>query len=134
MFVHWRRRERTRTKKRSGQWRTGEWVKYAVLAESVRTTAGPRHKYVCYLGSIREAQIDAYWHRSRFWESVAKNLDAAGIVGEQRQTIETALLAVVGKPDRNTEYELRTSRELREIMQRLRKADVPHDGDQAGDL
>jgi hypothetical protein len=78
---------------------TGEFVKSAVLVKTVRTPAGPRHKHICYIGTIREAEINHYGHRVEFWISVEKNLDAAGIVGEERQTIEAALSAVVEKPD-----------------------------------
>jgi hypothetical protein len=79
---------------------TGEWVKSAVLVESVRTPTGPRLKHVCYLGSIREAEIEQYGPRLKFWTTVEKNLDQTGIVGENRKRIEAVLSAVVLKPSR----------------------------------
>jgi hypothetical protein len=82
---------------------TGEWVKSAVLVRGVRTPAGPRLKHVCYLGTIREAQIDAYGARLKFWTTAEKNLNVAGIGGGERRTIEAALSAVVVEPDREAE-------------------------------
>jgi hypothetical protein len=143
MFVRWKRRERTergkliekksvgkksatnnhRYSRRYESLRTGDWVKSAVVVESVRTPAGPRLKHVCYLGSIREAKIDDYYHQRDFWTSVKRNLDAARIVGKERRTIETALSAVVAKPDKKAEAKRAADyeRKARELFQRLKK-------------
>jgi hypothetical protein len=118
MFVRWKRRQRTRTTM-YGQWGTGEWVKSAVLVQSVRTEAGPRHKHVCYLGSIREAHQEAHYVRVGFWESVVKNLDRVEITGADRKRIEATLEAVVPKPSKASEARARA--EMREIMTGLRK-------------
>jgi hypothetical protein len=74
------------------------WIKRAVLVESIRTSAGPRHKYICYLGSINEGDEDSPAARLRFWYVAERNLDKAKIAGEKRRTIETALAAVVARP------------------------------------
>jgi hypothetical protein len=72
MFVRWMRSRRWERGKYKGEYgvtdRFGKtwyyrefesipldkWVRRAVLVESVRTESGPRHKFVCYLGSIHE--------------------------------------------------------------------------------
>jgi hypothetical protein len=95
MFVRWKRRERTRRHQP-----TGEWVRRAVLVRSVRTAAGPRHRHVCYLGSIREGQELDHWHRVDFWASVVRNLSRAGIAKADRGRIVGALQSVVPKPDK----------------------------------
>jgi hypothetical protein len=101
MFVRWKRRERTRTRggyKRS----TGEWVKSAVLIQSVRTEAGPRHKHICYLSSIWEGHEKQHWHRVGFWETAERNLDRAGISKKDRVRIVAALQSIVSKPDKKS--------------------------------
>jgi hypothetical protein len=94
MFVRWKRRERTRQRKG-----TGEWVKQAVLVQSVRTQDGPRQKYVTYLGSVREGHEDLHWNRLAFWTAVGRNLDRVGVAGALRKRIVTELESVVKKPD-----------------------------------
>src|SRR4051812_36755578 len=101
MFVRWKRRPMTRTRLRYERipddertpdgppYRavrrsepTGKWAKSAVLVESVRTAAGPRHRHICYLGSIWEGCEGRHWHRAHFWGTADANLDGAGIAGD----------------------------------------------------
>jgi hypothetical protein len=110
MFVRWKRRERKATWEWDPGWDpnsddepTGKyvehWVKSAVLLESFRTPSGPRHKHVCYLGSIQEDRIQSDWERKHFWEAVAQNLrKAVADVDEQVRIVE-AMEAVVPLPD-----------------------------------
>jgi hypothetical protein len=124
MFVRWKRRQRTRTGwvKRKGKYvkareGTGEWVKSAVLVESVRTESGPRHKHVCYLGTIRERSADAYPARVHFWKSADRNLDRAGLAGSERERIVLVLESVVPKPDEASReaWRARSEQRLAEI-------------------
>jgi hypothetical protein len=84
MFVKWKRGpDSTRT---------------AALVNSVRTPAGPRHKHVCYLGTIWTARGPSCLARARFREEAARRLDAAGIEGADRERVEAALEAAVPLP------------------------------------
>jgi hypothetical protein len=110
MFVRWKRRQRKATWEWDPGWDpnsddepTGKyvehWVKSAVLLKSVCTPSGPRHKHICYLGSIREDRIQSHWERKHFWEAVAQNLrKAVADVDDQHRIVE-AMEAVVPLPD-----------------------------------
>jgi hypothetical protein len=115
-----------------GQRYREHWLKTASLLKSVRTPVGPRQKHIRYLGSIRENWIDRPSKRMDFWMSVESKLKAARIVGKQRQTIETALNAVVAKP---TQAELAAERdEAIRASRHLCSNDFQAGaGDQAGD-
>jgi hypothetical protein len=75
-----------------------QWVRSAVLVESVRTEAGPRHKHICYLGAIREGCEGYDGHRANFWLSAGRNLARAGVPDADRARIVAALEAVVLMP------------------------------------
>jgi hypothetical protein len=95
MFVKWKRRRLYQTRA-NYLWRHDPgWVRAAYLVESVRTAAGPRHRHVCYLGSIREISAHYWCHRAPFWAAATRRLDAAGIEGPARSRCEAALQAVV---------------------------------------
>jgi hypothetical protein len=93
LFVSWKRRELT-----EGSRGKGDRLKTAALVEFVRTDAGPRHTYICYLGSIRDAQQRTHDDRLQFWTSVENNLRNAGIKGKERRVIEKMLQIAVPKP------------------------------------
>jgi hypothetical protein len=110
MFVRWKRRQRKATWEWDPGWDpnsddepTGKyvehWVKSAVLLESARTPSGPRHKYVCYLGSIREDRIQSHWERKYFWEAVAQNLKKLDLSEAEDDQILAAMEVVVPLPD-----------------------------------
>jgi hypothetical protein len=80
-----------------------------VLVESVRTPVGPRHKHICYLGSIcelRETESVAsppfdVWDRADFWGTAQRALDKIGIDWADRERIEASLQAVVPRPSKS---------------------------------
>jgi hypothetical protein len=95
-------------------------VSAAYLVKSVRTPKGPRHKHVCYLGSVTRPD-DTMWgdkqgkfladeiiapftgregvQHCQFWATVLCNLDEAGIVGEDRDKVIAALERHIPRPD-----------------------------------
>ena len=84
MFVKWKRgRDSTRT---------------AALVESVRTPAGPRHRHLCYLGTIWTGPGPTCLRRAEFREEAGRRLDAAGIDAAERDRVEAALDAAVPVP------------------------------------
>jgi hypothetical protein len=97
MFVRWKRRPRTKRKQL-----TGEWVKWAVLVQSVNTESGPRQKYIGYLGSIFEGHEQELGHQIGFWEPTERHLDRLGLSREDRARIVASLQSVVPKPDKKT--------------------------------
>jgi hypothetical protein len=99
-FVKWKR-QRWKTWHCWGYYRGRDgdrFTKSAALVRSVRTEAGPRHKHICYLGSVCEGREGLIWGSDRFWETAGRNLDKAGITGADRERIEAAVEAVVPKP------------------------------------
>ena len=118
MFVKWRPAKLTRgARGGSGLW-DGR-VRVAHVVESVRTPAGPRHRQVCYVASYRnlddgnpqpkdidgaiimvgrEVYGSERYRAGRFWETATRNLDRAGIAGDDRARIEAALERVVPRP------------------------------------
>jgi hypothetical protein len=106
MFIRW---QRTRHQKvlRTHEPPPGKkfasveyYVRAAVLIRSIRTSAGPRQKHVCYLGSIHEGDEAKLLSRIRFWESVDRKIGAVDISDKERHRILAALDAVVAKPTR----------------------------------
>jgi hypothetical protein len=95
MFVRWKRRQRT---KRGRE--TGQWVRSAYVVGGVRTEAGPRQKHICYVGSIHEGYEGHHSHRVAFWAGADANLDRAGIAGDDLPPVVAALEAIVPRPDR----------------------------------
>jgi hypothetical protein len=104
-------------------------VESAYVVESYRTPAGPRLRYVCYLGSIAHPK-DGGWRppydgfvsfeliepfiggescrHSQFWATALDNLDRVGIVGEDREKIIASLERVVPRP---SEEEIKSEEE-----------------------
>jgi hypothetical protein len=96
----------------------------ASLVASVRTPDGPRHKYICYLGSITRPDDNMWggrpgegrqgeevadlierhsWYgeeeRQRyFWKTALRNLKAAGIAGADLEKIVARLEQAVPRP------------------------------------
>jgi hypothetical protein len=90
-----------------------------VLVESVRTEAGPRHKHICYLGTVREGKEQYVGHQIGFWRSVDRNLDRAGISEADRARIFAKLEAVVPRP---TEAKVATEvAELEALSAKIRR-------------
>jgi hypothetical protein len=120
MFVRWMRRRRYRRGRRTegvafdhfGRGRrqvcynsepTGEWRRHAMVLESVRTPAGPRQRYVCYLGAILEgAERDRPAARD-FWRSAEWNLRRARIDGTDLAGLVASLRSAVPRPDEDSE-------------------------------
>jgi hypothetical protein len=81
-------------------------LRSAVLVESVWTPAGPRHRHLGYLASIREGLERDPEAASAFWESAAANLrkarvaDGGRIAGADLAKVVAALERVVPRPDR----------------------------------
>jgi hypothetical protein len=71
----------------------------AALVKSVRTPMGPRHKYICFLGSATEDLKGYAWGKEWFWETALRKLDQAGITGADREKITAALEKVVPRPE-----------------------------------
>jgi hypothetical protein len=109
LFVRWKRRQRTRSRQPIGQ-----WVKAAVLVESISTPSGRRLRHVCYLGSIWEGHETRSWLQVRFWESAQRNLARLAISKRERQRIESLLQTVVPKPDKTKPHPDRTTLDQRE--------------------
>jgi hypothetical protein len=116
MFVRWQRRRRSRRGKdftvRRETWggkdiacRTyesvplDEWTRCAGLLNSVRTPAGPRQEYVCYLGAVPEGGEGDILDRRRFWRAAERGLRNAGVSGADLAEVVAALEAVVPRPD-----------------------------------
>ncbi len=81
-----------------------EWLRSAVLVESVRINGQPRQRTVRYLGSIRECHLDlegqySIFHRGYFWRSVDANLETLDISDLERARIVATLEDVVPRPD-----------------------------------
>jgi hypothetical protein len=92
MFVRWKRRERRRDK------HLCPFVRYAVLVKSERVDGKPRQRIVRYLAHIGESYLDATAHQQYFWDRVNPQLDDLDVDSTTRQSLEAALLAVVGRP------------------------------------
>jgi hypothetical protein len=123
MFVRWMRRRRYKRVRRTEQvscdpcdwypngrrlevtseFETIGWTRYASLVESVRTQAGPRHKFITHLASIpegRERDEDPDdGPRRRFWWRAARRLRDARIGRADLAKVVAALEAVVPLPD-----------------------------------
>jgi hypothetical protein len=84
MFVKWKR--------------ASEDCRTAALVRSVRTPSGPRHRHVCYLGTIWTGPGPSCLRRALFREEAARRLEAAGIAGADRAQLEAALEAAVPWP------------------------------------
>jgi hypothetical protein len=121
MFVRWKRRQRSRKHQP-----TGEWVKAAYLAESVRIQKGPRLKHVRYVGSIREGAEVYEQHRSNFWETAKGNLDKLKLEDAERERIIAALHEVVPWPEELTwcEVNVEAQRWAREEAEARRRLDA----------
>jgi hypothetical protein len=86
----------------------------AYLVASVRTPDGPRHKHICYIGSITRAEdyvygdiggnpvaeiIEARSGGERyFWKTALRNLKAASIEGADLEKIVARLEQAVPRP------------------------------------
>jgi hypothetical protein len=103
MFIRWERRQRyvrgNRTRHGYESVPIDKWTRCAVLLESVRTPAGPRQQYVCYLGSVKEGSEGGDLDRWRFWMAAVRNLRKVGVSGRDLVRVVAALDAVVPRPD-----------------------------------
>ena len=133
MFVRWKRKQRkgqpTGERRFTGEWRDPdpwflerypdldwkpyevsypiireEWLRSAVLVESVRINGQPRQRTIRYLGSIRECHLDlegqySIFHRGYFWQSADTNLESLDLSDLERARIIAALEDVVPRPD-----------------------------------
>ncbi len=107
MFVRWKRRQRSRRRRP-----TGEWVRAAYLVASERVDGLPRQRVVAYLGSIREGHEGQHWHRVDFWAAADKGLGSAGLDDTHRAEVELALAGVVARPDADPADGLRRAEAL----------------------
>jgi hypothetical protein len=125
MFVRWQRREQRirgtwgkREEREGGGWSwiesdrvgEGEYLGYvgstptgvvtrtALLIQSVRTPAGPRHRYLATLGKYQEGKERDRQERNQFWITTMVGLDQAGVEGKERRKIVAALAKVIRKP------------------------------------
>jgi hypothetical protein len=115
-------------------------VNAAYLVQSVRTERGPRHRHICYLGSITnpddtlhekpgplgewlkyELRGEAYRHR-RFWATALFNLDRAGIAGADREKIIASLQRTVPRPEEDDPLGGSPEQQREEIELRSRRA------------
>jgi hypothetical protein len=76
-------------------------LRSAVLLHSERTPAGPRHRHVCYLGSIREGFEHDPVHGADFWGAVKRRLRKARIEGEDLARVVAKLEETVPRPCRH---------------------------------
>ncbi len=81
-----------------------QWLRSAVLVESVRVDGRPRQRTIKYLGSIRECHLDlegqySISHRGYFWRSADANLERLDLSDLERARIVAALGDVVPRPD-----------------------------------
>jgi hypothetical protein len=91
MFVRWKEGKRDP--------RCGCVRQSAYLIKSVWTDAGPRHKHICYIGSIYDPGWDerCEWHGGPkvhgrdFWLSADRKLAEAGIAGDDLAAIVAGL-------------------------------------------
>jgi hypothetical protein len=115
MFVRWKRKRRKDTyhfepdppgvkvysRRRIAD---PQWLRSAVLVESVRVDGRPRQRTIKYLGSIRECHLDlegqySIFHRGYFWRSADANLERLDLSDLERARIIAALEDVVPRPD-----------------------------------
>jgi hypothetical protein len=106
MFVKWKRRQNRRE-----MWETHS----AYLVESIRTESGPRHKHLCYIGSIvfpehdlgrktiSNRYVDAFYgdwpyRAGQFWRTAMANFAAAGITGADLERVVALLEKTVPRP------------------------------------
>ncbi len=115
MFVRWKRKRRKDTyhlepfdPSNERSWRKRvpdqQWLRSAVLVESVRVEGRPRQRTIRYLGSIRESYLDpendaSIFHWGDFWRTVDANLEDLNISDMDRARILAALEDVVPRPD-----------------------------------
>ncbi len=81
-----------------------QWLRSAVLVESVRVDGRPRQRTIKYLGSIRECHLDlerqsSIFHHGYFWRSADANLETLDISDLERARIVATLEDVVPRPD-----------------------------------
>jgi hypothetical protein len=110
MYVRWKKRQMTRTRRSTGRFRLGAHALTGVLVESRRVNGSPRQRFVAYLGTIRvsengkgevtigpggrarQAEIIAFWDRvSRKLDTIAEPYD--------RDAVEAMVAARVPRPD-----------------------------------
>jgi hypothetical protein len=72
----------------------------AVVVASARTAAGPRQRYLCYVGSVRQSEWGSLrgHYACLFWAPALAALDRAGIRGADRERIEAELERAVARP------------------------------------
>lgn len=110
MYVRWKKRQMTRTKRLTGRHEIGAHALTGVLVDSRRVNGSPRQRFVAHLGTIRvwengkgevtigsggqarQAEITAFWHRvSRKLDTIAEPHD--------RDAVEAMVAARVPRPD-----------------------------------
>lgn len=106
MFVRWQRRERTRTKRG-----TGQYVLTAALVKSEWINGQSRQEFVGYLGTIHERAVDKPLPAAKFWRTVNAKLDTLNLDRETRTTIEADIARRVAVPDPVKVAEAETERD-----------------------
>jgi hypothetical protein len=109
MYVRWKKRSMTRTDRYRGRCRIGAHALAAVLVESRRVNGSPRQRFA-HLGTVQVWE-NGYGDVSvasggraermavvRFWEQVARKLDAVQGLRD-RETVETMISARVPRLD-----------------------------------
>ncbi len=106
MFVRWKRKRRRDDTSGFGNARTvtPQWLRSAVIVESIRVDGRPKQRILKYLGSIRECYLDpdnhaSIYHWGYFWRSVDANLEQLELSDVDRVRIVAVLEDVVPRPD-----------------------------------
>lgn len=99
MFVRIKRRQLAEIKWRSSEPRYGL---YAVLLESERVDGKPVQRFVKYLASIEEGDVNRPLVQAQFWRKVRAGLDEIGVSQQERAKIEAKLQETVPFPSVET--------------------------------
>lgn len=123
MFIRWKRRKKAKTPtgRRIRRSDAGDSL-YCVLIESQRVNGAPRHKVICYLGSLDENSREKLWLRVDFWDAVDAKLNKLDLTRRERTKIEESIGQVVARvpePEATTFRQEREQhfRELEELIQ-----------------
>src|SRR6202043_1096386 len=100
MYVRWQYRWQRERKSGYRDHLSAQSDAYAVLVESSRVDGKPRQRYLAYLGSALDLNVQTDLYRWQWWQEIKARLDKLDnvIPSEQRPGIEAALAKKVPLP------------------------------------
>ena len=91
MYVRWKKNIRKTTKSKKNT----NVTYYAVIVKSLRQNRRIKQKFIKYLGSIREDNLDSERCRNLFWKNVSEKLGTLELSKKDKASITNKLRQVV---------------------------------------